>query len=191
VWERGAGPASLLRRTGRFAWLIAGLGLMAGFALAGCGASSSSATREAQISPKAVASAPRCLPKAEVGLSRVVGAHVSEISQSPSNGRCTFRIRQLDGRRLTVVAKQDSRPQPDVRLERVAVRTTQQFADRRVFAVLQTVDGLGMDANWYPVKQQLQATDGRVLVTVTVSGTGVSQDRRRALAIAVARPYLR
>jgi hypothetical protein len=76
------------------------------------------------------------------------------------------------------------------RLERTAVRTTQQFADRRVFAVLQTVDGLRMDANWYPLKRQLQATDGRVLVTVTVSGRGLSQDRQRSLAIAVARPYL-
>jgi hypothetical protein len=123
-------------------------------------------------------------------LSRVVGAHVSEISQTPAAGRCTFHIRGVDGRRTSVVAGVDSRAQPDARLERVAVRTTQQFADRRVFAVLQTIDGLGMDANWYPVKRQLQATDGRVLVTVTVSGTGVSQDRRRALAIAVARPYL-
>src|SRR5262249_20005114 len=147
VWERGAGPASLLRRTGRFAWLIAGIGMMGGFALAGCGASSSSATREAQSSPPTAASAPRCLPKAEVALSRVVGAHVSEISQTPAAGRCTFRIRAVDGRRTSVVASVDSRPQPDVRLERVAVKTTQQFADRRVFAVLQTIDGLGMDAN--------------------------------------------
>ena len=123
-------------------------------------------------------------------MSRVVGAHVSEISQTPSAGKCTFRVRHVDGGRLTVVAKVDSRAQPDVRLERTAVKTTQRFASRRVFAVLQTVDGLGRDANWYPVSRQLQATDGRVLVTVTVSGEGLSQDRRRSLAIAVARPYL-
>jgi len=33
----------------------------------------------------------------------------------------------------------DSRPSPDARLERTAVQTTQQFASRRVFAVLQTI----------------------------------------------------
>ena len=51
---------------------------------------------------------------------------------------------------------------------------------------LQTIQGLGRDANWYPPRRQLQATDGRVLVTVTVRSTGLSPDRRRDLATAVA-----
>jgi outer membrane biosynthesis protein TonB len=91
---------------------------------------------------------------------------------------------------MAVVASVDSRPQPDARLERTAVQTTQQFASRRVFAVLETIQGLGRDANWYPVKGQLQATDGRVLVTVTVRSNGLSPDRRRDLATAVAAAYL-
>jgi outer membrane biosynthesis protein TonB len=91
---------------------------------------------------------------------------------------------------MEVVASVDSRPQPDARLERTAVQTTQQFASRRVFAVLETIQGLGRDANWYPVKGQLQATDGRVLVTVTVRSNGLSPDRRRDLATAVAAAYL-
>jgi hypothetical protein len=96
----------------------------------------------------------------------------------------------MAGSALAVVASVDSRPQPDARLERAAVQTTQQFASRRVFAVLQTIQGLGRDANWYPVKRQLQATDGRVLVTVTVRLNGLSPDRRRDLATAVAGAYL-
>ena len=161
---------------------------MGGSALAGCGGSSSSATREAQSSRKTTAASSVCLPRAEVALSRVVGAHVSEISQSPSSGRCTFKVALTDGRRVAVVAGVDSRPQPDARLERTAVQTTQQFASRRVFAVLQTIQGLGRDAN--PLKRRLQATDGRVLVTVTVRSTGLSPDRRRDLATAVAGAYL-
>lgn len=167
---------------------LAGLGLIGGFALAGCGGSGSSSSHTS--GPQSTAKALVCLPKAEVALSRVVGAHVNEISQSPLGGRCTFRVRLADGRRLRVVLARDSRPRADARLERIAVQTTQRFADKPVFAVLQTIDGLGMDANWYPVKRQRQATDGRVLITVAVSGTGVSRDRQRALAIAVARPYL-
>jgi hypothetical protein len=165
--------------------------MVGGFALAGCGGSGSSSSHTTSTSQKTAAASPVCLPKAEVALSRVVGAHVSEISQSPAGGTCTFRVRLTDGRRVSVVASVDSRPQPDVRLERAAVETTQQFASRIVFAVLQTIQGLGRDANWYPVKHQLQTTDGRVLVTVRVRSDGLSPDAQRHLAVAMTAAYLR
>ena len=91
----------------------------------------------------------------------------------------------------SVVANLDSGAQPYFRLERTAVEATQQFSTTRNVAAPQTIKGLGLDADWYPAQQQLQTTDGVRLITITVAWHGVSQGRRRALAVAVARPYLR
>jgi hypothetical protein len=169
-------------------------GLMVGFALAGCGGSSASSSHTtARVVAKP---APLCLPKAEVALSRLVGVHVSQLTNSPGMGanaepQCTFKVRLTHGRRLSVIANLDSSPQPYFRLERTAVEATQQFSTTRNIAAPQTIKGLGMDADWYPAQQQLQTTDGVRLITVTVTWHGVSQGRRRALAVAVARLYLR
>lgn len=171
-------------------------GLMGGFALAGCGSSGSSSSKATTSAHKAAQAPPLCLPKAEVALSRAVGVHVSQLTNSPGMGdnaepQCTFKVRLTDRRRMSVVANLDSGPQPYFRLERTAVEATQQFSATRNIAAPQTIKGLGMDADWYPAEQQLQTTDGVRLITVTVTWHGVPQGRRRALAVAVARPYLR
>jgi hypothetical protein len=169
---------------------------MGGFALVGCGSSGSSTSQTTARVAAKPAAPPLCLPKAEVALSRFVGVHASEITNSPGKGdnaepQCTLKVRLTDGRRMSVVANLDSSPQPYFRLERTAVEATQQFSVTRNVAAPQTIKGLGKDADWYPAEQQLQTTDGVRLITVTVTWHGVSQGRRRALAVAVARPYLR
>lgn len=168
--------------------------MMGGSALAGCSGSSVSSSHA--LRARAAAKPPVCLPQAKAVISRFVGTGAQEISQAPSIGnnaepQCTFRVRGTDGRRLVVVANVDSSPQPYFRLERTAVEQTQQFSTKRLIAAPQSVKGIGLDADWYPNVQQLQTTDGRVLMTLTVTWQGVPQARRRALAVAVARPYLR
>jgi hypothetical protein len=53
-----------------------------------------------------------------------------------------------------------------------------------------TVNGLGLEADWFPQYPDLMATDGYRLVTVTVTWDHVRQRELRAIAVAVTRPYM-
>lgn len=80
---------------------------------------------------------------------------------------------------------------PYYRLERTEVEASQIFTAKRVVPAPQAVPGLGIEADWFPVARQLMATDGIRLITLTVGWRGATQARRRALAEAVTRTYLR
>jgi hypothetical protein len=194
VRDRTVRRATVLGRTARSA--VAAVAVLAAFALAGCGGSSTQTTTGSRVAHKAAAKKPPvCLPKAEAALSRSLGPHVKELSQSPSIGgnaepQCTFKVGLTGGRRLTVIANLDTGPQPYFRLERTSVEATQQFSVTRNIPAPEVISGLGLDADWYPEQRQIQTTDGITLITVTVNWAGVTQRRRRTVAEAVARAYL-
>jgi hypothetical protein len=119
---------------------------------------------------------------ARAGAAAVAGRQGVAGSGAP---QCVF-----SGGRLRVTVMLDSSPQPYTRLERAAVENAQQFGTKRLEAAPQSVTHLGLDAWWFPTEQQLQTTDGRTLVTVTVAWRRVAEARRRALARAMARLYL-
>lgn len=129
-----------------------------------------------------------CLAAARTTVARASGGSVSSQRQSTGNNaqpQCTYRAGHL-----TVVANVDSSPQPYDRLERTVVEAQQQFGAVRTEPPPQRVPGLGLDADWFPREHQLLTTDGRKLITVTVSWRGASKARKRALAGVVARVYL-
>lgn len=129
-----------------------------------------------------------CVPAARATVARASGASVFSQRQSTGNNaqpQCTYRAGHL-----TVVANVDSSPQPYDRLERAVVEAQQQFGAVRTEPPPQRMGGLGLDADWFPRERQLMTTDGRKLITVTVTWRGGSKPQMRALARAVARIYL-
>jgi hypothetical protein len=74
-------------------------------------------------------------------------------------------------------------------LERTALEASQQFTAVRLVAPPQAVPRLGLEADWFPAETQLMATDGIRLITVSVKWS--HSTRKRALAVALARTYLK
>jgi hypothetical protein len=101
--------------------------------------------------------------------------------------QCAFGVR---GRPVSVTANVDSSPQAYFRLERTAVEATQMLFPGQVAPPPQQISGLGLDADWFPGTSRLMTTDGKRLVTVTVSWADTASARQLALAEAVARPYM-
>jgi hypothetical protein len=99
--------------------------------------------------------------------------------------QCVFRAS-----RAKVVAIVDSGPQAYFRLERAVEEAGQKFSTVRLEPAPVHVDGLGLDADWFPKEKQLETTDGRRLITVAVDWHGVPAKRQIALAKATARTYL-
>ncbi len=104
--------------------------------------------------------------------------------------QCDFRVTGI-AQPLSVSVSVDSSPQPYQVLERQIDEQSQMFTPVRATPAPQKVGHLGLDAAWFPEQQYVLTTDGKVLITVTVVNWPVhSQGARKALATAVARPYL-
>jgi hypothetical protein len=84
----------------------------------------------------------------------------------------------------------DTAPQPYYVLERTTVEATHVFWPTRMAATPAVVNGLGIEATWFPANTKLMSTDGTRLLTVAVDWRGASQGRERALAEAMSRTYL-
>lgn len=84
----------------------------------------------------------------------------------------------------------DSSPQPYQRLERTICEDAQQFTTVRNFSPPVTVPKLGLGAAWVPDQSELLTTDGRVLLTITITWRREKRARQIALATLVARRYL-
>jgi len=92
--------------------------------------------------------------------------------------------------RVTVTVNVDSGAQPYFVLERAAIEAGQKFTVDRLVAPPVTVLNVGLEADWFPVEQSFETTDGVNLIAATVSWPGASQARMQALGQAVARLYL-
>ena len=190
------GHASPLKGVLTFAAVGVG-GLILALTLLGCGGarpsrgSSTPAAAAAKPKPKAT---PVCLPSAGVSLARFLGAGAGAVEARAgtwNNGSPECHFVAVDGgRRVVVVVNVDPSPQPYQRLERTIVEDGQQFGTERNFSPPVTVSKLGLDAAWLPDQSKLLTTDGKALLTVSVTWRGEKPARQLALAKLAARLYL-
>ena len=119
---------------------------------------------------------------------RSVKTHVTKTSDGMP--QCDFQLTG-DGAALSLWVSLDSSPQPYQVLERRASEEGQNFAMMPHFKYPQGIRHLGLDGWWFPREQQVQTTDGRVLITVTIDRwPNHGNTVRKALSAAVARAYL-
>jgi hypothetical protein len=157
--------------------------VLATVVLAGCGHSA----------PAKHAATP-CIPAARAAAAGFLGVPASSISTTVSAGnntypQCAFRA-VTGGTRVSAVANVDTGPQPYFILERTAIEAAQVFTANRLYPAPIPIN-LGIEADWFPATRQLMVTDGVRLISVTIGWGGVAQLRRRRLAIAIGRTYLR
>lgn len=101
---------------------------------------------------------------------------------------CTYRGGAPASARLRVSV--DRAPQAQFRFSRAVVESGQAHLGDPPAELPQVLSGIGSGAAWTAARRELQATDGRRLVTVTVARPrGAAQ--ARATAVAVARAALR
>ncbi len=165
-------------------------------ACAGCGGSRH-ASRQAEKEP--VAGSPvriACQPAGRAAVGRFLHMPTSTVSESGSQGnngfpQCSFEV-ALSGRaHVEIVTNVDNGPSPYFILERTAIEAAQQFTAQRISPAPESITGLGLEADWFPAyPQRLMATDGKLLITTSVTWPGASQRRDQALAVAITRPYL-
>ena len=167
---------------------------LATLSAAGCGGS---ATHRARTSERVRSVTPPspCTPAARRAMAGFLRASASGITQVASSGnnampQCTFSMGPTDRRSIAVTANVDASPQPYFRLERTAIETGQELIGRST-PTPKPVNGIGVEAYWFPAQTELMCTDGVRLITVSVNWPAASTRRRLALALAVARPYLR
>jgi hypothetical protein len=127
-------------------------------------------------------------------VARLLGTSTGAVTATAATGNngspeCHF-IAVDGGRRVAVVVNVDPSPQPYQRLERTIVEDGQQFGSERNFSPPVTVSKLGLDAAWLPDQSKLLTTDGKALLTVTVTWRGEKRARQLALAELAARRYL-
>jgi hypothetical protein len=149
-----------------------GAALLTVLATAGCGGSSKPSV---------------CRDGASRVIARTVGASPKTSASIASNSmpQCDFRTPAV-----RVSVNVDTAPQAYFRLERTAVEASQQFTAVRTTPPPEDITGIGLDADWFPDRDQFMTTDGRRLITVAVRWPAASMARRRALGEAVGRAYV-
>ena len=96
----------------------------------------------------------------------------------------------MRGRRVVRVTVQDNNgPDAYAVMERT-VDEAVQIWPVRFQSPPQHLDGLGLDADWFPEEQHLMTTDAVRLITATVVWPHGSRNQKVKLAVAAARPYL-
>jgi hypothetical protein len=167
--------------------------LVAAFA-SGCG--SSSTKKDETSAHSTTAHATVCQPAAQDAVAQFLGVQAAGIKLTPSTGnntmpQCSFAVPLAGRRHVTLLVNDNTGPQPYFVLERTAIEAAQVFTADRMIAAPVAVTGLGIEADWFPAENQLMATDGLKLITVTVDWRHVSLARQRAVAEAITRPYLK
>jgi hypothetical protein len=123
----------------------------------------------------------------------VAPAHITTAVATGNDGypECTYATSVPGGKRVSLNVDVDTGPQPYFVLERTIVEAAQPFTPTRLSPAPQAVMGLGLEASWFPNRDQLMSTDGLKLLTVTVAWPGASRNRQVAVATALSRPYLK
>jgi hypothetical protein len=129
-------------------------------------------------------------------MSTYLGITAQEISVKTGTGtdgnpQCAFTTDSGKEGRLTLLADYYHGAQPYFILERTEIEASQVFVPTRQVAPPQAVMHLGLEAAWFPAREQLMATDGLRLLTVTVDWHGTTQAQRRSIAEVLTRPYLK
>jgi hypothetical protein len=174
--------------------------------LAGCGGASHRSASSGSASPSSTtpttstatsAAAPTvatiCTARARDAIARFLHATPASLPQRGATANSSYpecvTAARLGGRRVTVTAEVDTEPDAYAVLERTIIESSQIFPQRNHPAP-QHVDGLGLDASWFPESGQLMTTDAVRLIIATIGWPRVPTARRVALGTAVARTYL-
>jgi hypothetical protein len=137
---------------------------------------------------------PVCTAKARTAILRVEHIPAGELSTrqaKASSGypECVFTLRMSRRRPVRLIVEDDNGPDAYAVLERT-VDEAVQIWPVRFQRPPQHIDGLGIDADWFPQEQHLMTTDAVHLITATVIWSHGTRDQKVALAVAAARPYL-
>ena len=164
--------------------------------LAACGSSSSSASQTAHESPAAESiSIPVCYDAAKAAMAGFLGVQAQQITTAEKTGttgdpECTYTTGT--GRHgIKLLADDYKGSQPYFILDRTAEEAAQVFVPTRTVAPPVAINRIGLEAFWFPAREQLMATDGLKLITTTVTWKGVTQKHRLALAEAFIKPYIK
>jgi hypothetical protein len=135
-----------------------------------------------------------CRVKAQDAVARRLGVKAGSVTFASSVGdndmpQCGFATR-VGGMRITALVNVDDGAQAYFRLMRTVVEDSQSFVGARVVNPPQQVAGLGPYASWLPGPDELMATNGILLVTVTVTWPRARTGSQVALAKAAILPYL-
>lgn len=145
---------------------------------------------------QAKAPASACLHQVQTVIAQylAVPAHsvaAMSTTSSAATPECDFRVAAgRSAARVKVSATIDSGPQAEFRFQRTVEEQGQQFGSVRLAAPPEDVRGIGLDADWFPDQTELMTTDGKRLITVTVSWPAANPKRWRAIAERVARVYV-
>jgi hypothetical protein len=119
-------------------------------------------------------------------------ATIATSASMGTNGmpQCSFKAQLVEHKRVEAIANVDNGPQPYFRLERTALEASQTFGTPRLSPAPDAVFHLGLEADWFPAYPQLMATDGKLLITLSVTWNRTPQTRQQQLAVAMTRTYL-
>jgi hypothetical protein len=170
--------------------------MLVALAVLGCGSTkgvSSSTTSASAATSHAAARPPVCRPAALAAVQQLLqvspGAVHTRVTTDNSNAPECFV--SVPVRRLRMWVSVNGEPQPYAVLERAAEEEAQMFTATRTTPAPQHIDHLGLDAYWFPEESHVMTTDAVRLITSTiVSWPRVPKRRWKAVAAAVARPYL-
>jgi hypothetical protein len=145
-------------------------------------------TRAALTAQVCVKGRPVLASRLHVGAGAVTG-HLTKTSDG--SPQCDFVIKAGGGKPVSLWVSLDNSPQPYQVLDRRSVEEGQNFGFVKHFKRPESIKHLGLIAWWFPREQQLQSTDGRILITVTIDRWAQRhQAPRIALSTALTRPYL-
>jgi hypothetical protein len=137
---------------------------------------------------------PVCTQEAQAAVLRVehlpAGALSTRAGKANSGyPECVFTLRKRGRRPVRVTVQDNTAPDAYAVLERT-VDEAVQIWPVRFQSPPEHIDGLGIDADWFPEEQHLMTTDAVHLITATVVWSHASRKQKVALAVAAARPYL-
>jgi hypothetical protein len=168
--------------------------LIGALVLAACGGSSSSAASNSKKHTAKSAAIPVCYPAAKAAMASFLGIQAEQISTAQSTGttgnpECSY-TEGTGHHKVKLIADDYMGPQPYFILERTEIEASQVFVPTRTQLPPQAIN-MGIEADWFPAREQLMATDGVKLITTTVDWNGVTQKQRLALAKAFTKPYIK
>jgi hypothetical protein len=114
----------------------------------------------------------------------------AEKTGTTGNPECTYTT-GTGRHEIKLLADDYKGSQPYFILDRTAEEAAQVFVPTRMVAPPVAINHIGLEAVWFPAREQLMATDGLKLITTTVTWKGVTQKHRLALAEAFIKPYIK
>jgi hypothetical protein len=114
----------------------------------------------------------------------------AEQTGTTGNPECAYTT-ETGRHEVKLLADDYTGSQPYFILDRTAEEAAQVFVPTRTVTPPVAINHIGLEAFWFPAREQLMATDGLKLITTTVTWKGVTQKDRLALAEAFIKPYIR